>query len=66
MLLGAITLIHPYYDLETVTYPADHRYYTIYGVIGLVISLCLVFTREAFSKVVDKLAERENFTFFCI
>ena len=60
MLLGAITLIHPFYNLETVTFPADHRYYTIYGVIGLVISWCLVFTREAFNKVVDKLAEREN------
>lgn len=60
MFIGAATLIYPFYVPEEITYPPDHRYYTIYGVLGLVISLCLVFTREAFNGVVKRLAERES------
>ena len=58
--LGALTLIYPLYDIETATFPSDHRYYTIYGVIGLIITLCLIFTRETFKQIVKKLAERES------
>lgn len=58
--LGALTLVYPFYDPKTATFPADYRYYTIYGVLGFVISLCLVVTRETFNRVVEKLAEKEN------
>jgi len=58
--IGASTLIYPLYDEASITFPADHRYYAIYGVIGLIISSCLILTRRAFNQMVIQLSEREE------
>ena len=60
MILGAISFLYPLYDPAEITFPPEHRYYTIYGVIGLLVTIALVYTRESFNDMVQHLAERES------
>ena len=57
--LGALCLIYPLHDVEMIEFPPEHRYFLIYAVLGFVITLTLMFTRDSFNKAVAAVTESE-------